>query len=99
MVACLEADEDGRADVPSGLKQQYNASVRERERPKLSSITINLREEQMARLQEIACRLGISVEDLARVSLEELLAAPDERFEHAADYVLKKNEDLYRRFA
>jgi hypothetical protein len=53
----------------------------------------------MARLQEIACRLGISVEDLARVSLEELLAAPDERFEHAADYVLKKNEDLYRRFA
>jgi hypothetical protein len=65
----------------------------------MSFITINLREEQMARLQEIAHRLGISVEDLARVSVEELLAAPDERFEHAADYVLKKNEDLYRRLA
>jgi hypothetical protein len=53
----------------------------------------------MARLREIASRLGISVEDLARVSVEELLAAPDERFEHAADYVLNKNEDLYRRLA
>jgi predicted transcriptional regulator len=65
----------------------------------MSSITINLQDEQMARLQEIANRLGLSVEDLARGSLEELLAAPDERFEKAADYVLKKNEDLYRRLA
>lgn len=65
----------------------------------MSSITINLQDEQVARLREIAGRLGISVEDLARGSIEELLAAPDERFEQAADYVLKKNEDLYRRLA
>lgn len=65
----------------------------------MSSITINLQDEQMVRLQEIANRLGVSVEDLARVSIEELIAAPDERFERAADYVLKKNEDLYRRLA
>jgi predicted transcriptional regulator len=65
----------------------------------LSSITINLQDEQVARLQEIATRLGISVEDLARVSIEELLAAPNERFEQTANYVLKKNEDLYRRLA
>jgi hypothetical protein len=65
----------------------------------MSSITINLQAEQMARLQDIANRLGISIEDLARVSIEELLAAPDERFEQAANYVLKKNEELYRRLA
>lgn len=62
----------------------------------MSSITINLQDEQMAKLQELANRLGISIEEVARVSIEELLAAPDERFEQAADYVLKKNEDLYR---
>lgn len=65
----------------------------------MSSITINLQDEQIARLRDIANRLGISVEDIARVSIEELLAAPDERFEQAADSVLKKNEDLYRRLA
>ena len=65
----------------------------------MSSITIKLQDEQVVRLQEIASRLGISVEDLARMSLVELLAAPDEKFEQAADYVLKKNEDLYRRLA
>ena len=65
----------------------------------MSSITINLREEQVAKLHEIADRLGVSVEDVARGSIEELLAAPDERFERAADYVLEKNEDLYRRLA
>ena len=65
----------------------------------MSLITINLQDEQVVRLQEIANRLGISVEDLARMSIVELLAAPDERFEQAADYVLKKNEDLYRRLA
>lgn len=63
----------------------------------MSSITINLQDEQMARLVELASRLGISVEDLARLSIEEVLTAPDEGFEQAADYVLKKNEDLYRR--
>lgn len=65
----------------------------------MSSLTINLQDEQIARLQEIANRLGISIEDLARISIEELLAAPDEKFGQAADYVLKKNEDLYRRLA
>lgn len=63
----------------------------------MSSITINLQDQQLAELQEIARRLGVSVEDLARLRIEELLAQPDERFEQAADYVLKKNEDLYRR--
>jgi predicted transcriptional regulator len=65
----------------------------------MSTLTIELQEQQLAKLQEIASRLGVSIEALARMSIVELLAAPDERFEEIAAYVLKKNEDLYRRLA
>jgi predicted transcriptional regulator len=65
----------------------------------MSSITIELNEEQLVKLQSIAERIGVSVETLARSSLEELLAKPDDEFESAADYVLKKNDELYRRLA
>jgi plasmid stability protein len=65
----------------------------------MSSITINLSEEHLSKLREIAARLGVSVEDLARMGIEELLAQPEERFERAADYVIEKNAELYRRLA
>ena len=63
----------------------------------MSSITIDLPDEHLARLREIAARFGVTPEELARVSIEELLTQPDEKFEAAADYVLKKNAELYRR--
>jgi predicted transcriptional regulator len=56
----------------------------------MSSIAIELNEEQLVRLQSIAEKIGVSVETLARLSLEELLARPDDEFERAADYALKK---------
>ena len=65
----------------------------------MSSITINLPDEHLLKLREIAARLRISPEDLARMSIEELIAQPEERFESAADYVLNKNAELYRRLA
>ena len=64
-----------------------------------SSVTVDLRPEQFARLQSIADRLGVSVESLARSSLEDLLAGLDDKFERTAEYVLKKNDELYRRLA
>lgn len=94
MVAGVEADEDGRTDVSPGVTLALEC-----EQGTMSSITINLKDEHLARLQEIAGRLGISLEDLARVSIEELLAQPDANFEAAADRVLSKNEELYRRLA
>jgi predicted transglutaminase-like cysteine proteinase len=66
---------------------------------KMSSITIDLPEEHLSKLREIAGRMGVSVEDLARMSIEELLAQPKEDFGRAADYVLNKNAELYRRLA
>lgn len=62
-------------------------------------ITVALPEDRLQELKEVAARLNVSVETLVRVSVEELLAKPDESFRNTLDYVLKKNEDLYRRLA
>lgn len=65
----------------------------------MSAITIAIPDEHLARLEKIAARLGVSTEELVRLSIEELIARPDEQFERAVDYVLKKNAELYRRLA
>jgi len=62
-------------------------------------ITIELQPKQLAKLQSLADRLGTSVEVLARSTIEDLLVGYDEKFERAAHYVLRKNEELYRRLA
>ena len=65
----------------------------------MTSITITLPEDRLATLREIAARLNVTPEDLARVAIEELLRRPDEAFRQAAEYILQKNSDLYRRLA
>ena len=65
----------------------------------MTTITIGLSEDRALRLKDLAARLGVSAEDLVRVSVDELLARPDEEFEAAVDYVLKKNAELYDRLA
>ena len=65
------------------------------------SMTLNLEldEQQARRLQEVASRLNVSVNDLARAAINDLLAKPDDDFERAAERVLKKNVELYKRLA
>jgi len=65
----------------------------------MSTLTITLSEDRLTRLQEIARRFNVRAEDLARVGIEELLRQPDESFKQAAEYVLSKNSELYRRLA
>ena len=65
----------------------------------MSHVTVSLTDDQMRSLQEIADRLKITPEELARVGIEDLLVSPDTTFQQAADYVLKKNADLYRHLA
>jgi len=65
----------------------------------MSTLTITLSEDRFAKLQEIADRFNIKAEELARVSIEELLTRPDEAFQRAADYILQKNAELYQRLA
>ena len=54
---------------------------------------------QAEKLRVQAERLGITPEQLAHAAVADLLATPDEAFEAAADRVLEKNEELYRRLA
>jgi len=62
-------------------------------------LTIDLSPTQAERLRYQAELLGIAPEDLARAALSDLLATRDEDFQAAADRVLRKNEELYRRLA
>jgi hypothetical protein len=62
-------------------------------------LAIELSPAQIDRLRQEAERLGVAVEDLARAVLADLLTTPDEDFKTAAERVLRKNEELYRRLA
>ena len=62
-------------------------------------LTIDLSSAQAERLRQEAERLGLAPEELARAAIADLLATPDDAFTRAADRVLRKNEELYRRLA
>jgi len=65
----------------------------------MTTITVVLPDERLIQLREVATRLGIAPEDLARASIEDLLSHPDEAFQRAAERVLSKNAELYKRLA
>ena len=62
-------------------------------------LTIDLSPTQADRLHREAERLGLSPEALASAAIADLLAGPDDEFRAAAERVLSKNEELYRRLA
>lgn len=62
-------------------------------------LSIDLSPAQADRLRVEAERLGLTPEDLARAAITDLLAATGEDFKAAANRVLKKNQELYRRLA
>ncbi len=63
------------------------------------SISLQLDDEQSARLQELAGELGVDAHELARAAVNDLLSRPDEEFDRAAKFVLEKNRELYRRLS
>ena len=65
----------------------------------MTTITIELPRERLQKLQEMALKFGVSMEELVRVSVEDMLTQPEEQFRKAAQYVLKKNSELYKRLA
>jgi antitoxin FitA len=65
----------------------------------MSNITIQLPDERMQQLQKLAQEAKVLPEELLRARVEEWLNSPLQEFLQAAQYVLKKNEELYRRLA
>ena len=62
-------------------------------------LSIDLSPAQADRLRIEAERLGLTPEDLARAAIADLLATTGEDFKAAADRVLRKNAELYRRLS
>jgi len=65
----------------------------------VAEIRIPLADEQMAQLREVAERYGIAPEEIARLSLEDLLSRSDESIQAQIEHVIEKNKDLYQRLA
>jgi len=65
----------------------------------MTTITIELPSERLQKLQEMSLKFGVSMEELVRVSVEDMLTQPEEQFRKAAQHVLKKNAELYKRLA
>ncbi len=53
----------------------------------------------MLELQRLAQEANVPVEELLRARVVEWLSGPKQDFLKAANYVLKKNEELYSRLA
>ncbi len=65
----------------------------------MNTITVQVSEERLQQLQTIADNLGLSLEDLVLQGIDEVLSRSQEEFQQAANYVLRKNAELYRRLA
>ncbi len=65
----------------------------------MNDITVSLPDDRIKELKEKSARLGLTLEELILLSIEEILARPDEEFRQAMDYVLQKNAKLYQRLA
>jgi antitoxin FitA len=65
----------------------------------VASITLDLSDTQFQKLQDLATVHGIALEVLLKASLEDWLSSQKTEFVDAANYVLTKNSELYRRLA
>jgi predicted transcriptional regulator len=65
----------------------------------MHSITIALPDDRFSELNDVAARLKVAPEDLARAGIEDLLARPDAEFRTLLERLLVKNAELYRRLA
>lgn len=63
------------------------------------NLQIDLPEQVATKLVAAAERLRVSPEELLTISVEEKLAQLDQEFDAASEYVLTKNDELYRRLA
>ncbi len=65
----------------------------------MPTLTISLSDEEMHRLEELSEREGLTVEQLVRLCVRDLIAQPDDSFRAAAKQAMEKNSELYRRLS
>jgi len=62
-------------------------------------VSIDIDDQQYARLADLAQQLGVDVAELARAAVNDLVSRAADDFERAATLVLGKNAELYRRLS
>ncbi len=65
----------------------------------MNTVTIQVPDDRLVKLQATASRLGVSIEELVLMGIEQLVKQPEASFQDAMGYVLKKNAELYKRLA
>ena len=65
----------------------------------MTRITVQLDDTKADLLREKAKRFGLSPNQFVSASIEDLLAQPEPEFDIAAQKVLSKNKELYKRLA
>lgn len=65
----------------------------------MKTLKVNLPEPTAIRLEEAARRLGVSLDELFVISVEEKLARFDDAFREAVEQVVSKNAELYKRLS
>ena len=65
----------------------------------MTLFSIPLPEDRASKLLFQAERIGLSPEEFLRRCVGEILDRPDEAFSDAAEHVLKKNAEIYKRLA
>jgi hypothetical protein len=62
-------------------------------------IPIEISDPQAEKLRAEARRLGVEPQDLAAAAVVDLLNRESPEFDQAAEYVLRKNQELYKRLS
>ncbi|HAO21279.1 MAG: DNA-binding protein [Desulfobacteraceae bacterium IS3] len=65
----------------------------------MNNVMVSLPDDRFLQLKEMAVRFRVTPEELAMVSIFNLLRQPEDEFREAMDYVLIKNAELYKRLA
>ena len=65
----------------------------------MKTITIPISEERLEQLTNLAQKAGVAPEELLVRQVESLLNSEDYQFLNAANHVLQKNKELYKRLA
>lgn len=65
----------------------------------MAEITVDIAEQRLATLRDLAAESGLSAEEFLRTCIDDWLVRREKDFAQTADYVLRKNAELYRRLA
>jgi antitoxin FitA len=65
----------------------------------MSTFSVTLERDRATKLEKIAKSLGLTVEDIIQLSIEDLISRSDHSFTDAMNYILEKNKELYKRLA